>query len=217
MRTLMALVRKELLLEWRNRYAFSGILIYVIATVFLCYNAFLQVIDPPAWNALFWIILLFAAVNAVAKSFMQEPHGLRLFYYTFLDPQQVILAKIVYNGLLMAVLALTTFVFYTVFLGNPAQDTGMYIVGLLLGATGFSGVLTLVSAIASRTGGGASLMAVLSFPILLPLLVTVIRFSKNAMDGLGWTVNNPNLVLLLSINALVVALAYLLFPYLWKE
>ena len=216
-RNIMALINKEAVLEWRNRSAFSGVLIYVVATVFICYNAFHQLIDPPTWNALFWIILLFAAVNAVAKSFMQESRGLQQFYYTFLDPQQVILAKIIYNSLLMTLLAFASFGFYALLLGNMVQDLPMFAAGLLLGSTGFASVLTLVSAIASKTGNGASLMAVLSFPILLPLLVTVVRFSKNAMDGLGWTVNNPNLAILAAINVLVIALAYMLFPYLWKE
>jgi heme exporter protein B len=214
---LLALVRKEMILEWRNRYALGGVLAYVAATVFICYNAFFRLIDPPAWNALFWIVLLFAAVNAVAKSFMAESKGLQLFYCTFLDPQQVILSKIIYNSLLMIVLAFASFGFYALFLGNLAQNTGMFSVGLLLGATGFAAVLTLVSAIAGKTGSGPSLMAVLSFPILLPLLVTAVRFSKNAMDGLPWSANDSHLVILIAVNALVVALAYLLFPYLWKE
>ncbi len=216
MRNIFTLVGKEITLEWRNKYALSGVFIYVISTIFICYNAFRQMIDPQAWNALFWIILLFAAVNAVAKSFMQETRGLQLFYYSFLDPQQVILARIVYNSVLMTVISLASFGFYTVFLGNLVADVPMFLLGLLLGSTGFAAVLTLVSAIASRAGNSASLMAVLSFPILLPLLITVIRFSRNAMEGFSWSVNNPHLLVLLSLNALVIALAYLLFPYIWK-
>jgi heme exporter protein B len=216
MRNILTLVRKEITLEWRNKYAFHGVLVYVLSTIFICYNAFRQVIDPPAWNALFWIILLFAAVNAVAKSFMQESKGVQMFYYTFLNPQDVILSRMAYNAMLLIVIAFVSFGFYILFLDNLVQDLPMFMTGILLGSAGFSSVLTLVSAIASRAGNSASLMAVLSFPILLPLLITTIRFSKNAMDGLGWTVNNPNLLILLAINGLVAALAYLLFPYIWK-
>ncbi|HKR03177.1 MAG TPA: heme exporter protein CcmB [Bacteroidia bacterium] len=217
MKQIIELIKKEILLEWRLKYSFSGILIYVISTIFICYLSFKQIIDPPTWNALFWIILLFAAVNAVAKSFMQESKGLQLFYYTLLNPQHVILAKTIYNMILLLILSCMSFLFYILFMGNIVQNTPMFFIGLLLGASGLSSVLTLVSAIAAKTNNSSALMAILSFPILLPLLMTIIKFSKNAMDGLNWSVNYPNLIILLAINLLVISLSYLLFPYLWKE
>lgn len=206
-----------MLLEWRLKYSFSGILIYVVSTIFICYLSFKHIVDPPTWNALFWIILLFAAVNAIAKSFLQESRGLQLFYYTLVNPRHLIIAKIMYNMLLLLVLATVSFVVYIIFMGNIVQDTPMFFIGLLLGAAGLSSVLTLVSAIAAKTNNSAALMAILSFPVLLPLLMTIIKFSKNAMDGLNWSVNYPNLIILLAINLMISALAYLLFPYLWRE
>ena len=205
------------MLEWKQRYAFNGLLMYVAATVFICYLAFRQVIDPPAWNALFWIILLFAGVNSVAKSFLQEAPGRQLYYYTLTSPASIILSKIIYNMMLMFVISLVTFLFYSLFIGNPVQSTGMFILGLLLGSAGFSSILTMVSAIASKAGGNASLMAILAFPILIPMLMTVIRFSKNAMDGLDASVNYSFALMLLGLNVLVAALAFLLFPYLWRD
>ena len=94
------LLKKEILLEWRSKYALNGILLYVISTVFVCYLSF-KTTPPLVWNALFWIILLFAAVNAIAKSFMQESKGRLLYYYQIACPQAIILAKIIYNILLM--------------------------------------------------------------------------------------------------------------------
>lgn len=217
LKQIFAIIKKEILLEWRLKYSFSGVVIYVVSTIFVCYLSFKQIIDPPTWNALFWIILLFAAVNAVAKSFMQESRGLQLFYYTFLNPQHVILAKIFYNMLLLLVLSIISFFVYILFMGNIVQDTAMFVTGLVLGTAGLSSTLTLVSAIASKTNNSSALMAILSFPILLPLLMTIIKFSKNAMDGLNWSVNYPNITILFAINLLVIALAYLLFPYLWRE
>ena len=69
------LIAKEINLEWKQKYAFNGLLLYVISTVFVCYLSFKQIIDVPTWNALFWIIMLFASVNAIAKSFIQESKG----------------------------------------------------------------------------------------------------------------------------------------------
>ncbi len=211
------LIKKEIQQEWKQKYAFQGLLLYVVSTVFVCYLSFKQIIDPPTWNALFWIILLFAAVNAVAKSFMQESRGRLLYYYTLADARSIIMAKTIYSLLLMITLSAISLFFYSLFVGSPVVDYPMYFLAMVLGSAGFATVLSMVSAIASKAGSNATLMAVLSFPILIPLLMTTIRFSKNAMDGLAWSVNANFAIILVSLNVLVIALSYLLFPYLWRE
>ena len=211
------LLQKELMLEMKLKYSINGILLYVASTVFICFLSFRQIIDPPTWNALFWIILLFAAVNAVAKSFLQESHGRQLYMYTMVSAQSLILSKIIYNLLLMFVISLVNLFFYSLFLGNMVQDMPMFLIGLLLGSAGFASVLTMISAIASKAGSNATLMAILSFPILLPILLTIMKFSKNAMDGLDASVNYQLIILLFALNAMVITLSFLLFPYLWRE
>jgi heme exporter protein B len=77
-------------------------------------------------------------------------------------------------------------------------------------------VLTLVAGIASKAGNSGTLMAILSFPVLIPMLLVLIRFSKNAVDGLDHSVQNPYLLGLLSINIIVIVLSRLLYPFLWR-
>ena len=102
-------------------------------------------------------------------------------------------------------------------LGNPIQDQGLFLLNLVLGAMGFSASLTMVSGIASKAGNNATLMAILSFPVIIPILLMAIRISKNAMDGLDWTVSMDYLLTLLAINAIVAVTGYILFPYLWRS
>lgn len=217
MKEIIPLIRKEISLEWKTKYSFNGLLLYVISTVFVCYLSFKRIIDPPAWNALFWIIMLFASVNAVAKSFMTENRGRLLYYYTLTSATAVIFSKTIYNVMLLIVLSHISLLFYSVFIGNLVHDMPMFIIGMVLGCTGFASIMTLISAIASKAGGNSTLMAILSFPLLIPLLITIIRFTKNAMDGLAWSVNYKFLIILIALNLLTTALSYLLFPYLWRE
>src|SRR4029078_4479012 len=217
MKEIKYLIQKEISLEWKTKYAFNGLLLYVVSTIFVCFLSFKQIIDPPTWNALFWIIMLFASVNAVAKSFMTESRGRLLYMYTLASAEAVIISKTIYNILLLLLLSVINLLFYSIFLGNIVEDMGMFIVGMLLGCMGFASIMTLISAIASKAGGNSTLMAILSFPILIPLLITIIRFTKNAMDGLDWSVNYKFLIILIAMNVLTVALSYLLFPYLWRD
>ncbi|WPP48404.1 heme exporter protein CcmB [Catalinimonas niigatensis] len=214
------LIRKEVVLEWRQRYAFNGILLYVVSAVFVCYLSFnLQrgALNVVTWNALFWIIMLFAAINAIAKSFMQEQYGRQIYYYTISSPQGIILSKMLYNVALMLILAFTCLLVYGVVMGNPIQNLGLFIVNLFLGAVGFSSTLTMVSGIASKTNNSSTLMAILGFPLLIPMLLMVIKVSKNAIDGLEVSVSYDELMVLGAINVLVGTVSYILFPYLWRS
>ncbi|MCF0039565.1 heme exporter protein CcmB [Dyadobacter fanqingshengii] len=214
------LIWKEVTLEWRQKYALSGMLLYVISTVFVCYLSFnlrRNQLTPIVWNTLFWIIILFTAVNAIAKSFSQERYGRLLYYYSLCSPQSIIISKIIYNSLIMLLLSGMGFVFYSFVMGNAIGDMGLFVLCLFLAAIGFASVLTLVAGIASKADNSATLMAVLSFPIILPMLLMTIKLAKNAMDGLDWSVSTDEISTLLSIDLIVITLSYLLFPYLWRS
>jgi len=160
---------------------------------------------------------MFTAVNAIGKSFAQDSEGRILYYYTLTSPAAIIASKIIYNSLLMILLTLTGFSIYQLAMGNPVLDLPMYLLALVLGSVGFASVLTMISAIASKAGNNGMLMAVLSFPMVIPLLLMAVKFSKNAMDGLERSVSHDEIMVLLAIDALVVALSLILFPYIWKS
>ena len=210
------LLKKEILLEWRSKYALNGILLYLISTVFVCYLSF-KTTPPLVWNALFWIILLFAAINAIAKSFMQESKGRLLYYYQIASPQAIILAKIIYNILLMVSMATIALAFYSIVFENQVGDIWLYFIAVLIGAISFSTVFTMISAIASKANNNNTLMAILSFPVIIPLLMLIIKLSKNAMDGLDRSVSLDEIAVLGGINLIVIVISLLLFPYLWRD
>ncbi|MBD3750666.1 MAG: heme exporter protein CcmB [Sphingobacteriales bacterium] len=212
----VTLLKKEILLEWRSKYALNGILLYVISTVFVCYLSF-KTTPPLVWNALFWIIMLFAAINAIAKSFIQESKGRLLYYYQIASPQAIIIAKIIYNILLMILMAVIALIFYSIVFQNVVGDELLYFVAVVLGAISFSTVFTMISAIASKAGNNSTLMAILSFPVIIPLLMLIIKLSKNAMDGLDRSVSIREICVLGLINLIVIATSLILFPYLWRD
>ncbi|TAE37969.1 MAG: ABC transporter permease [Sphingobacteriales bacterium] len=210
------LIKKEIILEWRSKYAFNGILLYVVSTIFVCYLAF-KTTQPVVWNVLFWIIMLFAAVNAIAKSFIQDSKGRLLYYYSIASPQAIIIAKTMYNIALLLCITSLAFVVYKLVFANSLGDPLLYIVSIFLGSLSFSTVFTMTSAIASKAGNNGTLMAVLSFPLIIPLLMLLIKLSKNAMDGLDRSVSYNEIGVLLLINIIVISVSLLLFPYLWPD
>jgi heme exporter protein B len=211
------LVAKEIRLELKQKYVLNGILLYLVSTIYVTYLAFENTITGETWNSLFWVILLFVAVNGISKSFIQESPARQLYYYTIASPQAVVLSKILYNLLLMSILSVLSFAFFLLLMGNQVVNIALFLVTLLLGSLGLSSVLTMVAAIASRASHNFSLMAILSFPIVLPLLAVLMKVSRTALSSMDWSGLAPLLVILITINVAVIALAYLLFPYLWKD
>jgi heme exporter protein B len=210
------LLRKDIRLELRSSYAISGILLYVFSTIFIVYTAF-QRVQPDVWNALFWIIVLFASISAVVKSFVQESSRQELYYYSLVNPIAILLSKILYNILLLSLLSLLTWLAFSFVAGNPVKETGQFFLILFLGAVGFSITLTFVSAIAAKADSSATLMAILGFPLIIPVLLTLIKLSANALRLLRDTGIDKDIMILLSIDLMLLGVALVLFPYLWRD
>jgi heme exporter protein B len=166
---------------------------------------------------LFWLTVLFAAVNSVAKSFIGEKQGIFLYLYSVASPQQIIAAKMVYNTLLTLLISLAAYLLFAVLIFNPVADTFVFIGVIVLTSVGFSVSLSLISGIASKAGNSNVLMAVLSFPVVIGLLLMAIRATRNAIDGLEASASTDELLNLLAINCISGALGYLLFPYIWRS
>ena len=214
------LIKKEFTLELRRKAVISGIGLYLFSLIFICYLTFSlrqNTINAATWSALFWLTILFSVVNTVAKSFIGERKGLFIYLYSVASPQAIILSKIIYNSLLCTLLSLAGYGLFSIFIYNPVEDNLLFVAVVALSSVGFSASLSLISGIASKANNSNILMAVLSFPVLISILLMVIRITKNAIDGIDRSASVDELLNLLAINAIAVVLAYLLFPYIWRS
>lgn len=211
------LFKKDLLLEVRQQYTFYGIILYIACTVYIL---FLAINEPDAavWNALFWVNMLFISINAVAKSFLQESRGRMLYYYSIASPQEFVLAKLLYNVLLMLVMSLLSLLTFSFFLGAPFSQMLQFVGITVLGGVSMSLVFTLLAAIASRANQNAAIMVIMGFPVIIPQLLLLIRISKAAFGEIFKDGAVLQMVFLLSgLDVLVLALCMILFPFLWKD
>jgi len=211
------LFNKEMRLEWRRRYALSGVLLYVFSTVFVVYTIIGEKIGGVVWAALFWIIVLFASINAVAKSFVQESNERQLYYYTLASPSAVILSKMMYNTLLLTFISALSYGAFSLIMDSPIRNVGLFWLVLVMGSMAFAITFTFVAAISSKARQSATLMAILSFPIIIPVLMTLLRLTKIALALMQDTEYYRDIFVLLSIDLILGALVFVLFPYLWRD
>lgn len=213
------LLWKEIKIEFRNRNTLNSILLYVFSTVFICYQSFSAIPEVTVWNALLWIIILFSSVNAVSKSFQSEPPARHYYYYQLVDPTALVISKILYNAILLLLLSALSFGIYSIVLGShiPISQLAAFMLVLSIGSIGISSLLTMVSAIASRTGNAIGMISVLGFPIMIPLLITIIKASKLIADGISWNQYAKYVYAIGGIDMMIITLSVILFPYLWRE
>lgn len=214
---IFGLLKKDMLLEFRQQHTFYGILLYIASTIFVLYLS-LDKPDANVWNGLFWVIQLFICVNAVAKSFLQESRGRLLYFYSIVSPVEFIIAKMVYNIILMVLMSLTSLFLFFIFLSNPVENSLRFTGIVVLGGASISIVFTLMSAIAAKAQQNAALIAILGFPVILPQLLLLMRLSKAAFGEVfreGAVLQLAGLVT--GLDVLVLAMAIILFPYLWKD
>lgn len=215
MKQLFTLFRKDLLLEIRQQYAFYGVLLYIGATIYVLYMA-VESPDNRTWMGLFWIIQLFISINAVAKSFLGESRSRLLYYHSIVSPQTFVLAKLLFNSVLMLAMNLLCTVVYSLFLSFPVQKTGAFIGIVVLGGWSLSLVFTFLAAIAAKAQQNAAIMAILGFPIIIPQLLVLVRLSSAVLFA-SVPVPMLSVFILLLFDAMVVLLSAILFPFLWKD
>jgi len=216
LKQLSILIKKELLLEWRQKHTLYGVLLYVGCTVFVLYMMAGQP-EGRVWNALFWVAQLFVTVNSVAKSFIQEGDTRMRYYFTIVSPVRYMISKMLYSIVLMLAVTLVSLLLFRLLLGNPIVHFPRFAGATCLGAAALSLLFTFLSAVAAQARQNAALMAIMGFPVAIPLLLILSRLTLVTVAPVlqeGWW---GMMGMMAAMSLLIIALAVILFPVLWKE
>lgn len=216
MSRIITLIKKDLLLEIRQQYSFYGVLLYVASTIFVL-NLAMGSPEDKVWNGLFWMIQLFICVNAVAKSFLQESRGRMLYFYSIAGARDFVISKLVFNAALMLVMSIVSLLLFQLLLGNPIQNPAKFIGIVCLGGCSLSLVFTFLAAIAARAQQNAAMMAIMGFPIIVPQVLLLMRISNAAFADVIQGGLAQIILLLIALDILVIVLATILFPFLWRD
>jgi heme exporter protein B len=210
------LILKDFKTEYREKYAISGLLLYVVVLVFTVFISFIEM-EARTWVTLLWLLILFFSINGAMHSSARESSVRHLYYYALADPIDVLGSKVLYNLIIIAVMTVLCYLGMSTISPSPVIKYKVFLPALILGLLGIACTLTLTSQLANVSGRSATLMAILSFPVLLPVLLQSIRLSMfSTIDGIG-DFPSGELALLAGVDMLIIALSLWLFPYLWRK
>ncbi len=215
-----AVFLKDARLEWRNRFAVNLLFMFVLSSLLLiAFSLGREAVGPRVEVALLWMVILFSAALGLGRSFVaEEEQGTVMLLQLNLHGSQVLAGKMLFNFLLLMAVNLTALVVMRFLLTLSVSDTGLLLATLALGSLGLAAATTMLAAIIARASASGPLLPVLLFPMLAPLLLSVVRASRHALTGgLGWSASGNDLVTLVAFAGVVITAAFMLFEHVWTD
>lgn len=217
---IIAVLVKDVKSEMRTRYAIGAIIMFSVVTVVaIGFSTSGVGLDNDMQAIVFWLAVYFASVAALGQSFIKEEQkrtALALRIYS--PPLAVFGGKYLFNLSLLTFLVLIIVLLFAGLIGLDIKNFGLFIVILILSIIGLAGSTTIIAAIISKASIKGVLFAILSFPLILPLLIMAIKGTQKALnysvvflDGL------PEMKVLVSYAVVMTVAGGLLFEYVWGD
>lgn len=217
-RSTITVIKKDLHIELRTRFAFNMVLAFVAVSMLLVlFSLRADQLEPGPKSGLVWIIILFAALSALSRSFISETDKktfdlLRIYS----EASAVYSGKLIYNFLFTLCINGVTFLMYIFLMNLTVQSWAAFLIMLLVGTAGLSGVATITAAVVSQADRKGAIFSVLSIPLFMPLVLLLTDISKTAfIEGGGASQNN--IVALIGFAGVTITAGILLFDYIWEE
>ncbi|MEP6953728.1 MAG: heme exporter protein CcmB [Solirubrobacteraceae bacterium] len=220
----VALLRKELLLELRAPQAVPAMALFSITTLVVFHFALQRAtVAGDLAAGVLMVTLLFASMLGIGRLFAadHEEGGLEAFLLAPVDRSALLFAKTTALFAFLVLLELIAVPAFAVLLLGPSPSAGALarlVVVLLLADAGIAIVGTLVGAIAVQTRARDLLVPLLGLPLLIPVVICAAKASAPLLAGGGAATLAARWPLVLGLYDLVFALlAYALFDYLVED
>lgn len=216
---IFSILYKDFKIEINQSHLFFSVGLYVISSIYIIYISYQPtgILGLENWVSIFWVIILFSSISAVSKSFFQESGSRNYYYYFVLSPDELILSKLIYNFLFIVFVTFLTFLVFSSLLGNFINSYSFFITLLFVGSLSISNCLTLISAIGHQVKNNSILTSVLSFPVIIPILLILIKLSKMSSSEFSWNIIQDDFYLLILLNIILIAMTKILFKFLWRN
>lgn len=218
----LAVAAKDLRTEFRTRVALNSLGLFaltVLAAVSYTVGPYRIAADdrPFLLAVLLWIIVFFAALAGLDRSFVkeEESHTAPLLRLAA-SPAAVWFGKLVYNLCLIYALMALLVPLYCILMGYKIVLLQAFVVILVLGGYTLAVVTTIIAAIIARAMTRGALFSVLSLPLLLPLMIFLIQGTTGASEGTAETVTNT-IRAVLSMGGIMTIVSAALFPVVWND
>ena len=215
-----SLFKKDWQSELRTRYAINALAMFILVTIsVIMFSIGDEKISEYLTGGLLWIVIFFSAMSGLARAFVsEEERGTTMTLQLIAAPSTIFSGKLIFNVLLVFLMNVAiTFLFFILFPSFLIKNLLLFTFAFILGNLGIAISSTIIAAIISKASSKGTLYPVLSFPILLPLILTLLELTKFAMDGKSIADSMTEILVLVCYDVIMLTASYLLFDFIWKE
>lgn len=217
-----AIVGKDLLLELRSRERVASMASFaVLAGVLFNFSIDTSTTRPQDVAAgLIWMTLVFGGLLGVGRTFhLEAEDGAFQGILTSPMPKDaVFLAKTIANFALLYVVALLVLAVFGLFFGlDLGNNLGWVVMVLGLGSLGFVALGTLFAAVSTGTSMGETLLPILVFPLLVPMVVYGVGSTGRLIAGRPFAEVEGNVKMLGAFALVALAAGAVLFRYVVED
>jgi heme exporter protein B len=211
---------KDIKSELRTRYAINALVMFILVAIsVILFSIGNEKINPDLTAGLYWVVIFFSAMSGLSRAFVsEEEKGTTLTLQLIASPDTVFSGKLLFNLILTFFINVTiTFIYAAFFESFVIKNFGLFLLTFVLGNVGLAVSSTIIASIIAKSGAKGTLYPVLSFPILLPLILTCVQLTINCFDGTNFESVFYELAIVVSYNIIMITVSYLLFDFIWKE
>lgn len=211
---------KDLRSELRTRYAVNALAMFIIVAIsVILFSIGNEKISESLTGGLFWVVIFFTAMSGLARAFVsEEERGTTLTLQLIASPSTVYTGKLVFNIILVfAMNSVIAILYSALFEAFVIRNFSLFLLSFVLGNFGLAISSTIIAAIIAKAGAKGTLYPVLSFPILLPLILTSVQLTLFSLDGTGFEKAIFELAIVVSYDVIMLTVSYMLFDSIWKE
>jgi len=215
-----ALFQKDFHSELRTRYAINSLAMFIIVAIsVILFSIGNENISPSLTGGLFWVVIFFSAMSGLSRAFVsEEERGTSLTLQLIASPSTVFTGKLLFNMILVFLMNIVITILYSMLFAEfIIQNYLMFFLTFVLGNIGIAISSTLIAAIIAKAGSKGTLYPVLSFPILLPLILTSVQLTSFSIDGIPISEAFFELAIVLCYDIIMISASYMLFDFIWKD
>lgn len=215
-----ALFKKDWQSEIRTRYAINALAMFILVTIsVILFSIGSERISEYLTGGLLWVVIFFSAMSGLSRAFVsEEERGTTLTLQLIAAPSTIFSGKLIFNLLLVFLMNFViAFLYSLLFESFVINNVTLFIVAFIFGNMGIAISSTIIAAIISKASSKGTLYPVLSFPILLPLILTLLEITKFAIDGKSLEDSFVELAVLICYDVIMLTASYLLFDFIWKD
>ncbi len=218
----VTLVKKDLRIDFRTKDIFLSMFIFsLLVLVVFNFSFDFNLVDRlKVAPAILWVSILFSTVLGLNKSFQNEKENDTLFGVILapVDPGVLYFSKFTSNLLfLIAVEVFLTgafILFFNIPLGGNVLQLVMV---LLLADVGIISLGTLVSAMAVNTRARETMLPIILFPMLVPVILSAINLTTLIVNGLPLANGDNWLKMIIAFDIIFLFSSWLTFDTIIKE